>query len=263
MQAAHLRSQLDKLLLRFSDEIYVTNDPLGEVKKFKTAADREVASFVASGFAFGNIKSIMAHLRKIWKIIGSEPAEFAKAHFHNWRSNPFENIKYRWITPGATSALFHVLGEMLRSYGSLERFFASSGQGEMRGKLQSFCERAVSLSPEKLDKPDSRGLKYFFSPPGSGSACKRLNLFLRWVVRKDSPDLGLWSEPAPSELVIPLDVHVARAATALGLTRRKSKRWKTAQEITESLLVIDPQDPLKYDFALHKIGVAGGDASKL
>ncbi len=252
-----LRSNLDSLLQRFTQEEYVRNDPLGEVLKFDTRADREVAAFVAAAFAFGNIKSILSHLRKIWHVTGMDIAAFTKRYFFN---PDFPAPKYRWITPQATFALFHVLGEILRTHSSIERFFDCKPRDSSRGSyltetLQSFSQRALSLAPEKLKKPDLRRLSYFFSSPSGGGACKRLNLFLRWVVRKDPPDLGLWSCLSPAELVIPLDVHIARVAAQLGLTSRKTKDWKMAAQITDALRRIDPHDPLRYDFALHKLGV--------
>lgn len=248
-----LRDRLDPLLTQFSDNKYVENDPLGEVKKFNSPADREVAAFIAAGFAFGNIKSIISHLREIRRRTGPEIAGFAKRHFYSADAAPFAGLKYRWITPRATCVLFHVLGEILRKHGSLEKFFSAVKSSNLAETLQSFSQRALSLAPEKYKKPDLRGLSYFFSAP-SGGACKRLNLFLRWVVRKNAPDLGLWSCLAPRELVIPLDVHVARAAAGLGLTSRKTRDWKMAAEITGALRLISPDDPLKYDFALHKLG---------
>jgi uncharacterized protein (TIGR02757 family) len=251
----NLRRRLDSMLELYCGEQYVQNDPLGEVMKFTIPADREAAAFVAAGFAFGNIKSILAHLRKIWHVTGPEIADFTKQHIYNAQTAAFNGLKYRWITPRATSALFHVLGKILANYGSIEEFFKIKQNQNYTESLQSFCESALVFTPPGLNEPDLRGMKYFFTLPLSGSACKRLNLFLRWVVRKEPPDLGIWSCITPSDLVIPLDVHVARVAASLGLTSRKTRDWKMAVEITEALRAIDPEDPLKYDFALHKLGV--------
>jgi len=185
---------------------------------------------------------------------GPEIAGFAKRHFYSTDAAPFAGFKYRWITPRATCALFHVLGEMLRADNTIEGFFRKGKVSGLAESLQSFSQRALGLAPAGLDSNSLRGLSYFFTQPATGGACKRLNLFLRWVVRKDAPDLGLWSCLTPRELVIPLDVHVARAAIELDLTSRKTRDWKMALEITEALRLISPDDPLKYDFALHKLG---------
>ncbi len=252
-----LREKLDALASEFSGASYVENDPLGEVLKFPEPADREIAAYVASGFAFGNIAGILRHIRKVFDRTGSRIAAFARDYSFRSDASPFGTLKYRWITPEATSALFHVLGEMLRTCGSIEAFFAHNESFDIHEKEQSFCSRAIALKPAGLSEAGLRGLKYFFSAPGAGGAAKRLNLFLRWVVRKGEPDLGLWSCLSPPELVIPLDVHVARAALKLDLTSRKTRNWKMACQITGALRRIDPDDPLKYDFALHKMGVSG------
>jgi UDP-N-acetylmuramoylalanine--D-glutamate ligase len=257
-KSADLRETLDALAAQFSGVEYIEKDPLGEVLKFAEPGDREVAAFIAAGFAFGNIGSILKHLRRVFAKTGPRIAEFVRGHAFRADGSPFDGLKYRWITPEATSALFHVLGEMLRTSGSIESFFSHAEGPEMRERLLSFCERAVSLKPAGISGTGLRGLKYFFSVSGAGGAAKRLNLFLRWVVRKDAPDLGLWSCIAPSELVIPLDVHVARAALDLGLASRRTRDWKMACQVTETLRRIDPDDPLRYDFALHKLGVSGG-----
>lgn len=252
----NLRRRLDSLLKLYCKEQYVKNDPLGEVIKFPKHANREVAAFVAAGFAFGNIKSILAHLRKIWQVTGPDILSFTKRYAVNKEYIAFRELKYRWISPQATASLFRVLGQILKGHGSIESFFIKGQCPNLSESLQSFCERALAYAPPELEAGDLRGLRYFFSLPGSGSACKRLNLFLRWMARNDPPDLGLWSSILPSELVIPLDVHVARVATSLGLTSRKTRDWKMALEITEALRAIEPEDPLKYDFALHKLGVS-------
>ena len=256
-KSTSLGEKLDALAVQYSDIDYVENDPLGAVLKFSEPADREIAAFVASGFAFGNIGSILRHIGKIFDETGPCIAKFTREYEFVPDGSPFSELKYRWITPEATSALFHTLGQMLRASSSIEAFFSESKSDDIGEKIQSFCSRAIALKPQEITQSGMRGLKYFFSAPGAGSAAKRLNLFLRWVVRKGAPDLGLWSCLLPSQLIIPLDVHVARAAAELSLTSRKTKDWKMACQITEALRRIDPDDPLKYDFALHKMGVSG------
>lgn len=252
---SNLKKKLDSLLEQFSGESFVHHDPLGEVRKFASRADREVAGFVAAGFAFGNIRSILSNLREIFSRTGRDIAGFTRNHTFAASALSFQGLKYRWITPRATCTLFHVLAEMLRSSGSIENFFKEGRDRDLAVTLRSFSERAMALAPQQLRGSDLRGLRYFFTHPGGGSACKRLNLFLRWMVRTGPPDLGLWSCLTPAELIVPLDVHVARAASEMGLTTRKTRDWKMACEITESLRIIEPRDPLKYDFALHKLGV--------
>lgn len=253
--------ELDAILERFLKDTYVENDPIGEVRKFETPPDREVAAFVAAGYAFGNITSILNHLREIWRRTGDEIARFTELYSFKDDTAPFTDLKYRWIEPAATCALFHVLGEMLRRDGSIEAFFTRGKQHDLAESLHSFVTRALALAPAGLSKSATRSLKYMFTSTRSGSACKRLNLFLRWVVRKDYPDLGLWSCISPADLLIPLDVHVARVSARLGLTARKTMDWEMAAEITARLRRLDPEDPVKYDFAIHKLGATASESA--
>ena len=127
------------------------------------------------------------------------------------------------------------------------------GHTDVEQSLESFSRRARALAGDA--HPRLAGVSYFFSRPSAGSACKRLNLYLRWMVRADAVDLGAWSGVSPSQLVVPLDVHVIRVGQCLGLTRLRSPGWRMASEITASLREIDPDDPVRYDFALCHLGM--------
>ena len=250
----HIKQKLDSLLQDFCGKQFVQNDPLGMVKGYRTHADMEVAAFISSAFAFGNIKSILATLDKIRVVTGDSIQRFAKKYSFDKNTNLFENIRYRWITPQAISALFYIIGRIIRKYKSIEAFFAQGKGKDLKSSIDSFCSRALALAPDMLSVENTRKLRYFFASPKRGGASKRLCLFLRWVVRKSKPDIGLWTCLTPAELIIPLDIHVARVATELGLTDRKTRDWKMAVEITEALKKFAPEDPLKYDFAIHKRG---------
>ncbi len=133
-----------------------------------------------------------------------------------------------------------------------------AGSTDVGKALDSFSIRAMSvdLRPAYGRVPLKPGVQYFFPRPSAGSGCKRLNLFLRWMIRRDEVDLGVWTRPSPSVLVVPLDTHVVRVGRCLGLTRRTSPGWPMAAEITASLRALDPVDPVKYDFSLCHIGMA-------
>ncbi|MBM4379507.1 MAG: DUF2400 domain-containing protein, partial [Deltaproteobacteria bacterium] len=156
------------------------------------------------------------------------------------------------------------MGQVLREYGSLEALMArclAGAGGALRPALRAFSlalQEAVLREPLVRKMGPVRGLHHLLPSADSGGAYKRLNLFLRWMVRgPDAVDLGAWKTPAPAALVIPLDTHVARMARQLGLTRRKDLGWRTAEEITAALREVDPVDPVRFDFALCHFGMSG------
>ena len=168
---------------------------------------------------------------------------------------------YRWIRGRDLVALLLILQRMLRQSGSVEAFFLvgdDAAQPDVGTALNSFSERALGtdLRPAYGARPPKRpGVCYFFPRPSAGSACKRLNLFLRWMVRKDEIDLGVWTGVSPARLVVPLDTHVIRLGRCLRLTRYASPGWKMAADITAALRALDPADPVRYDFSLCHVGM--------
>jgi uncharacterized protein (TIGR02757 family) len=149
---------------------------------------------------------------------------------------------------------------MISRRGSIEGFFIeglTADAVDVGAALQSFSTRALALDVsaiygKKLPKP---GVAYFFSRPSSGGACKRLNLFLRWVVREDRVDLGVWKKVKPGQLIVPLDTHVIRVGRCLRLTKLKSPGWRMAADITSSLRELDPSDPVRFDFSICHLGM--------
>jgi uncharacterized protein (TIGR02757 family) len=151
---------------------------------------------------------------------------------------------------------------MLRESGTIERFFAAGDDPsapDVAGALEAFSVRALQTDLTRAygRLPARPGVCYFFPRPSAGSACKRLNLFLRWMVRRDTIDLGTWTLLSPSRLIIPLDTHVIRLGRCLRLTRYSTPNWKMAAEITTSLRSIDAGDPVRYDFSLCHVGMMG------
>ncbi len=155
-----------------------------------------------------------------------------------------------------------MLSRTLKKWGSLKNLFYHYYRSEHEdtgSALDNFADFFLSIDTSSIYglniKP--RSLTQFFASPKKDSACKRMNLFLRWMVRNKDIDLGVWNKIPPSKLIIPLDTHIAKISQCLGLTKRVSLDWKTAKEITESLKKLDPEDPLKYDFALCHQGISG------
>ena len=167
---------------------------------------------------------------------------------------------HRWIRGVDVAALLWILRQMIERSGSIERFFLegySEADDDIGPALDSFSRRALALDVRRAygRVPRRPGVCYFFPRPSGGSACKRLNLFLRWMARRDEVDLGAWSGVPRSKLIVPLDTHVIRLGRCLRLTRYTSPGWPMARDLTASLRRLDPADPVRYDFALCHVGM--------
>jgi uncharacterized protein (TIGR02757 family) len=151
----------------------------------------------------------------------------------------------------------HIIGCALKEYESLENIFLkdySINSNNIKQTLTSFVKVLYGYIPHYTES--TKGIRHLIPNPENGSACKRLNLFLKWMVRKGSVDLNIWKNVSTSDLIIPLDTHVARVSRNIGLTERKADDWITASQITEKLKKFDPKDPAKYDFAIFGAGIA-------
>jgi len=235
-------------------------DPIQIVRRYSTPADREVAGFCAAALAFGRVASVLQSIERMMQVLGPAPASFVRA-FNPRRDGPaLKPLVHRWTRGDDLIALLIILQRMLRS-GSIEAFFAEGldpDAADISGALESFSTRALAIDVREAYGSRNRhpGVAYFFPKPSSGSGCKRMNLFLRWMVRKDGVDLGVWSAIPPAALIVPLDTHVIRLGRCLKLTSYASPGWKMAAEITASLRALDPLDPVKYDFSLCHIGMS-------
>jgi uncharacterized protein (TIGR02757 family) len=238
------------------------DDPVDCVRVYPAAADREIAGFIAAGLAFGRVASILASVRAALEPMGASPAAFVRAFEPRRDAARFLPFVHRWVRGRDLVALLVILRHMLNTSGSLEQFFLDGddpSSPDIRPGLESFCARARAVDVRSIDsgRVNRPGAHAFFPLPSGASACKRLNLFLRWMVRRDDIDLGAWSRVSPARLIVPLDVHVIRVARCLGLTPYASPGWRMAASITAALRQIDPSDPVKYDFALCHLGMAG------
>ena len=204
----------------------------------------------------------MQSIERLLTVVGPRPAAFVRA-FEARQAPAFAGLGHRWIRGADLVTLIEVLQGMLARAGTVERFFADGhapGARDVGAALDSFSQRALALAGRKGTRRSKKapGVCYFFPRPSTGSACKRLNLFLRWMVRRDALDLGVWSAVPASALVVPLDTHVIRVGRCLRLTRYQTAGWAMAREITESLRALDPEDPVKYDFSLCHLGMMNG-----
>ncbi len=261
MRTDELRRRLDELY-RHYDHRFVTPDPLEFVRAQADPRDREIVGLLASSLAFGTVGQIKKSIGVVLDALGPGPAEAVSRLDPRDLAAKLGGFKHRWSEGRDVAALLFLARQMIDAQGSIEGFFAKGVDphaADISGALQSFAERALSLDHGGLYRtkrlPAEAGVRYFFPSPADGSACKRLNLFLRWMVRRDAVDLGVWSVIAPRSLVIPLDAHIFTISRRVRLTRYKSAGWAMATDITKRLRRLDPEDPVKYDFALHRMGL--------
>ena len=259
LRAPDLRVALDRLYDGFNAHQSVT-DPVWFAHRFQRPDDREVVAFIASAVAFGRVQSVINSIEGILGVMGPSPAEFVRAFTPDRDRARFNHLVHRWTNGADFAALIWILKQMVDRAGSIEGFFADGHRAEavdVADGLQSFSTRALALDLRAVygRRRPRPGVAYFFSRPSSGGACKRLNLFLRWMVRKDRVDLGVWTRVTPAQLIVPLDTHIIRVGQCLRLTRLKSPGWRMAADITASLRAIDPIDPIRFDFSICHLGM--------
>lgn len=257
--SSDLKATLDSLYHQYNC-IDAATDPIQIVRRFDNPADREVVGFCAAALAFGRVASVLRSIERVLDVLGPSPAAFVRRFEPQRDGKRLNDFVHRWTRGSDLTALLWTMRTMLE-HGSIEAFFLKgydrSGV-DVAAALDSFSARALvtDLRAAYGRVPAKPGVRYFFPRPSSGSGCKRLNLFLRWMVRRDAVDLGVWTRVSPAQLVVPLDTHVIRVGRCLRLTRRMSPGWKMAAEITSALRALDPDDPVKYDFSLCHLGMA-------
>jgi len=229
-------------------------DPIDLVRRYSDDRDREVVGFFSAALAFGRVSSVLTSIERLLEIMGISPFDYVIKFDPARQGAAFKNFRHRWTTGNDLVELLWVLRQIMRRSGSIEKFFLRGYRDDaddIGDALNSFCCRALDL----LGSDRSSGVDYFFSKPSGGSGCKRLNLFLRWMIRNDHIDLGVWKNISTDKLIIPLDTHVERVGRCLRLTNYKSPGWVMARDITNSLRCFDRNDPIKYDFSLCHIGM--------
>ena len=256
-----LSNALDRLYAAFNHPESAF-DPIQIVRRYERLADREVVAFVASGLAFGRVASVVASVEAVCRVLGPAPAAFVRQFDPRRDAEPLRPLVHRWTRGADLVALLWVIRSILDAHGSIERCFASGNDpaaADVGPAIEAFAAlaRSVDLRPAYGRVPRPPGVFYFFSRPSTGSACKRMNLFLRWMVRSDAVDPGGWTSVPSRQLVVPLDTHTIRTGRCLRLTRRASPGWKMAADITASLRRLDPEDPVRYDFALCHLSMMG------
>jgi len=257
-----LKPFLDRLYAEFNYPDSAT-DPIHIVRRFDRRDDREVVGFVAASLAFGRVASVLQSIERVLAIMGPRPAAYVRRFDPRREAPRFADVVHRWTRGQDLVALVWIMRQMIDGFGSIEGFFTDqhdADAADVEGALDRFSTRALALDLDAAygrsrRRRDPRGVCYFFPRPSAGSGCKRLNLFLRWMVRHDALDLGVWSRVSPATLIVPLDTHVIRVGRCLRLTTYTSPGWPMARQITASLRELDRDDPVKYDFALCHLGM--------
>jgi uncharacterized protein (TIGR02757 family) len=254
-----LASSLDSLYHAYNREDSAA-DPVHLVRPFAEAADREIAGFCAAALAFGRVASVINSIETLLRIMGPHPAAYVRAFDPRAAHPELRAMVHRWTRGIDLAALIWILRQVLERSGTIERFFVAgleTGAVDIGLALDSFSRRALALDMRQVygRVPKRAGVCYFFPRPSAGSACKRLNLYLRWMVRHDEVDLGVWRSVPRGMLIVPLDTHVIRLSHCLRLTRYSSPGWKMAADITASLRRLDPDDPVRFDFSLCHVGM--------
>jgi uncharacterized protein (TIGR02757 family) len=264
---AALRAALDWLAADVDAPARLRADPVELPRRYPDPSDAEVAGLLAASLAYGRADLFKPQLERVLAAMGPHPARFAERFARRPDAGAFEGFRYRFNQPPDVAALVAAAGAARARHGSLGARFAAllgasaSAPEPLRAALAAFA-RELREAPEAraaLGRRPPRGLLHLLPDAARAGACKRWNLYLRWMVRgPDAVDLGAWRGLVPpSALVVPLDTHVHRVARCLGLTRRKDASWRTAEEITTALRRVDPEDPVRFDFALCHLGMSG------
>ncbi|MFN2396143.1 MAG: TIGR02757 family protein [Bacteroidales bacterium] len=245
-----LKEFLNQKYLQYNSPRFIVSDPIGVPHRYSTKEDREIAGFLAATIAWGQRKSIVQSALKLMTLMDDAPGDFIM-NFKESDLKRFEGFVHRTFNYTDITVFVYALKNIYQIHGGMEKVFADGiKSGGMDYGIAHF--RNVFF-----EVPHEIRTRKHVSNPLSGSCTKRINMYLRWMVRKDDRgvDFGIWESIRPDQLICPLDVHSGRVARRLGLLKRKQDDWKAAVELTENLRLLDPSDPVKYDFALFGLGV--------
>ena len=260
-----LKALLDSLYAARSPR-HLANDPLSFCHRYASPDDREIAGLIASSLAYGTVTSILKSLEAVFGPMGPSPRRFVERFEPKAGLRLYAGFKHRFNDGRDLCALLLAARTMIEEADTIGEFFT----GGLDPLAEDVTEALAAFSAAVLafdyapvfgaqGIPADAYFPFFVPSPLGGSACKRLCMYLRWMVRPaDGIDLGVWTGIAPSQLVIPVDTHIHRIARNLGLTQRRQADWRTAREITAALRRLDPADPVKYDFALCHLGISEG-----
>jgi len=239
------RGQLDRLYDKLNRRDFLSPDPLQVVYEYPDPADQEIVGLIAAGLAYGRVASILQSIDRVLTVLGPHPHQ-------RLREDPAPLIRelgdfqHRWTTQAEMADLFRGLHELLNQHDSLQALFLKHYRSRHDTVIPALTAFSQAISPNANS---------LISRPDKGSACKRLHMYMRWMVRSDDIDPGCWPEISPSKLIVPLDTHMFNIAKQLGLTTRNQANLATALEVTAGYAKLRPRDPVRYDFALTRLGI--------
>lgn len=244
------KQRLESLYEKYNRREFVHPDPLEFLYRYHNLEDRELVGMVAASLAYGRVAQIISSVSVVLDRMGVSPYKFLMMSSSFQVESAFKGFVHRFATGKEVSRLLLGIKEVLDHYGSLYRAFrgyVDPSHDTVLPALSRFCRQ--------IDEAAGGDIGHLLPIPDRGSACKRMNLFLRWMVRKDAVDPGGWEEVPAALLIIPLDVHMHRVGQRLGFTKRKQTDIRTAMEITNGFRRLTPEDPVRYDFALTRLGI--------
>ena len=244
------REMLDAVYVKYNKKELISPDPLEFLFHYDNIKDREITGLIAACLAYGKVAQILKSAGMVLSCMGESPSDFIGSHTLKDFTKIYKDFKHRFTTGGELAFFLYGIKEVISNYGSLEACFYDGfdGSGET-------VHEALTAFTAKLMKPSPLHKNSLLPDPSLGSACKRLHLFLRWMIRSDEVDPGGWKNSYLSKLIVPLDTHMYHFGKFYGFTSRKSADLAAASEITAGFRRLCPDDPVKYDFALTRFGI--------
>jgi uncharacterized protein (TIGR02757 family) len=242
------RHRLEEIRKSLNKRRFVCPDPLQFLYEYPDVRDREICGMIASCLAFGRVGQILKAVDRVLYVMGKHPRHYIETGDFSDFAHDFENFQYRFVKGRQLAELCKGLKYVIQTFGSLNECFLEGSSSNHQTVLP-----ALSFMTARILEHSDPG--YLLACPEKGSACKRSNLYLRWMVRSDEVDPGGWTGVAPSVLLVPLDTHMHRICRSLGLTDRRQADMKAALQATRSLRQIAPDDPVCYDFSLTRFGI--------
>lgn len=243
------KTELDKLVEKYENKTFIESDPIQIPHRYKDKEDIEIVAFISALFAYGSRKVFIPKLDELFSKMGKKPLEYIK----NGEFSNLINFNYRFAKENDVIEILKILSKLYNSNETLQTLFryGYEQKSDIKGMLQVVTDYFYLNSTDNVGE----GFYFMLANPKNNGAMKRLNMFLRWLVRKPPVDFGLWNFIPTSELLIPLDTHVAKISREMNLLTRKSNDFKAVLELTDKLKQFDANDPTKYDFAIYAKGI--------
>ncbi|MDD3435751.1 MAG: TIGR02757 family protein [Candidatus Gastranaerophilales bacterium] len=247
------KTKLEQLAEKYETVGFIKDDPIQFPHRFKNSQDIEIAAFLASIFAYGNRKIFIKKLDELFKIMQNKPFEYVL----NFNPKTLQGFNYRFAKDVDIIEVFHILNKLYKKDGGLKALLEYGYN--LDNSILTMFQTVADYFYSNVQRQAGQGFYHLIPNPKNCGAMKRMCMFLRWMVRKGPVDLGVWEFISASELLIPLDVHVARISREMGLLKRSSNDFKAVLELSETLRTFAPHDPAKFDFAIFGLGVNKND----